>query len=284
MLGLMIGGQRHPWMVLRDCFARPVKSVDLSAFDVHLDEVDAFELELSYEFIDGSQRKLLVGGVCIGLILFLVDDKAVGGGVVRVLVQNEHIVLVPDALRINDDAALLNFGSEIALENFDVLRRGFDGDDDAGAGFQGSASVDADVRTAVEHNVAFLDVDGTGGVEANLLFRDVEGESELAVLAGWNPVGTVRGFPLNIWWFFRDLFTGGENAVLGGDDPLGMGRGVYGSFHGAPLTKAKSGNSGEAGWFVQADENEEHQQKKGKLTNHFTKDSTRRCQGHARRT
>ena len=160
------------------------------AFDVHLDEIHARQLQLGDEVVDGGERH--VGD---GLGAGAMNDEAIGGLVIRIDQQVEEILFVPDAFGHEDDAAGGDLLREIAAQTLEVVGRGLDGDDLFRAGAQGGADEHADVGAAIEDDIAFTDGAWAGAVNVRELLGDVEGQDIQAV--GGSPVVAIgRGVVL----------------------------------------------------------------------------------------
>src|SRR5207248_3217974 len=91
----------------------------------------------------------------------------------------ERIDMVPDAFRIDDHATLGDFALERPAEGLDGGRSRFDGDHQFGAAEQRRSREDADVRAAIEDDVAGFDTMDGIAVDPNLLFGQQEAHQGL---------------------------------------------------------------------------------------------------------
>lgn len=185
MIGGVIGGDRHAGFEFGESGARAEQGVGFGSLDIHLDVIDALEFQLISEFINGGE------GDALDVIPSLfVDDKAVGGRVGGVNVELQDVVLVPDALGVDDDTAGGDFAGKVAAKAFDVLGSRFDGDDFGGPGAESVAGEDADVRSAIENDFTRLDAMSVAAVDVARLFGEIEGQNVLATSG--DPIPAVR--------------------------------------------------------------------------------------------
>src|SRR4051812_46408713 len=114
------------WVILellgRDRKLRPVRGYNTSgaieglyrcALDVHLDDVYALQFEIGCQLVDPDKRN--IGG---RLVVWSSNDEAVRAGIVRVFIQGQRILLVPDSHRRHDDATVGYLLPEIAPQTF----------------------------------------------------------------------------------------------------------------------------------------------------------------------
>src|SRR4051794_32562842 len=113
---------------------------------------------------------------------FALNDEAVGRGVMWIDIHLEDVVFVPDAFRVDYDAAGRDLSGEVAAQALQVLRRWLDRDHLGCSMIEGLASEYADVASAVEHDIAFVDGLNARAVDLELLFGEVEREDVLRAL------------------------------------------------------------------------------------------------------
>src|SRR5205823_3870057 len=94
----------------------------------------------------------------------------------------EHLVLVPHALLIQDDAPGGDLRRKVTAQALDVLRRGFDRHHQPRAGLQSLARIYPDIGAAIEYDVAGVNVLFAHSVNLPLLLGEIEWEHEIAAL------------------------------------------------------------------------------------------------------
>ena len=181
--------------------------VGLGTFDVHLDVVDFGELQLRHDLVDGGERHL-----DLAFRPFRFHDHAIRRRVLGVNVHGEHFFLVPHALRVNDNAARLDFRWKIAAQAFQILWCGFDGDNGFRPCLQCFFDCYSNIGAAIEHYIACLHRLLARAVDVLGLFRQIERQHELRP-AG-NPIGAFRRLPFLVVLFKLQAFGTGEDLVF----------------------------------------------------------------------
>src|SRR5437879_13214173 len=105
-------------MIFADRVVGAHNGARLGALDVHFDEIDAIELQLGNQLVDGRQRDALDLFAALA-----VNEEAVGRRVLRIDLHGHDLVFIPNAFGINNDAPGGNLVFEIPAEAFNVFGR-----------------------------------------------------------------------------------------------------------------------------------------------------------------
>ena len=84
--------------------------------------------------------------------------------------QLQDIIVIPDALGIDDDPPLGDLVCQVTAQAFDRGRSGLNGNDERRAARECGSSEQADIGAAVQNNVAFMHAAGSRPVDSHLLF------------------------------------------------------------------------------------------------------------------
>src|SRR5688572_6011184 len=121
-------------------------------------------------------------------------NEAISGGIMFVDMQREEVVLIPNALRIDNYAAGSNLIFEVAAQALDIFGRWFDGDHGFGPGIERLLNEHANIGSAVQNYIPGTNEVLPGAIDLTFLLGQVE-RKNVAAACG-DPERPFRRFPL----------------------------------------------------------------------------------------
>src|ERR1035441_2456925 len=178
VIRLVLGGNRQTRLEVRNGFVRARQRRNFRAFDVHLDEIHARQLQLRHQLINRGQRHQNAG-----MRRFRTHHYAISRKVGVIHIQREGVVFIPYAFRVHDHASAGRLRGQIAPDAFHAGGRDFDRNHRLRPGLQRLAREIAVARAAIQHHVAGVNEMLARAIDVLLHLRQV-GRQHVTVAFG----------------------------------------------------------------------------------------------------